>query len=62
MRGEVEACRSELGGLRVDIRLLPALVPEESVEPAPSAAGPTGSAPTSAPAPASAPAPPGQTP
>ena len=33
MRGEVAACRSELGGLRVDVRLHPALVPEEPVEP-----------------------------
>ena len=32
MRGEVEACRSELGGLRVDVRLLPAVVPEEAAE------------------------------
>jgi two-component system sensor histidine kinase KdpD len=30
MRGEVEACRSELGGLRVDVRLRPAIVPQES--------------------------------
>jgi two-component system, OmpR family, sensor histidine kinase KdpD len=30
MRGEVEACRSELGGLRVDVRLRPAFVPEEN--------------------------------
>jgi two-component system sensor histidine kinase KdpD len=33
MRGEVEACRSELGGLRVDIRLRAAIVPDEA-EPA----------------------------
>jgi two-component system sensor histidine kinase KdpD len=30
MRGEVEACRSDLGGLRVDVRLRPAIVPQES--------------------------------
>jgi two-component system sensor histidine kinase KdpD len=29
MRGDVEACRSELGGLRVDVRLRPAIVPDE---------------------------------
>jgi two-component system sensor histidine kinase KdpD len=38
MRGEVEAGRSELGGLRVDVRLRPALVPDEA--PGPAAAGP----------------------
>jgi two-component system sensor histidine kinase KdpD len=38
MRGEVEAGRSELGGLRVDVRLRPALVPNEA--PGPAAAGP----------------------
>jgi signal transduction histidine kinase len=32
MRGEVEAGRSELGGLRVDVRLQPALVPDEAPE------------------------------
>jgi two-component system sensor histidine kinase KdpD len=40
MRGEVEACRSELGGLRVDVRLRPAFVPEENVAPAPAPAAP----------------------
>jgi two-component system, OmpR family, sensor histidine kinase KdpD len=30
MRGEVEACRSDLGGLRVDVRLRPAVVPQEA--------------------------------
>jgi len=34
MGGEVEAGRSELGGLRVDVRLRPAYVPDESAEPA----------------------------
>jgi two-component system sensor histidine kinase KdpD len=34
MHGEVEACRSELGGLRVDVRLRPAVVPQEATEPA----------------------------
>jgi len=29
MRGSVEACRSELGGLRVDVRLRPAVVPDD---------------------------------
>ena len=38
MRGEVEACRSELGGLRVDVRLRPAFVPEENAASAASAA------------------------
>ncbi len=33
MRGEVEACRSELGGLRVDVRLRPAVVPQEGGDP-----------------------------
>jgi two-component system sensor histidine kinase KdpD len=42
MRGEVEACRSELGGLRVDVRLLPARLP---VEPEPAAAEETGARP-----------------
>ena len=28
MRGSVEASRSELGGLRVDVRLRPAVVPD----------------------------------
>jgi K+-sensing histidine kinase KdpD len=32
MRGEVEAGRSELGGLRVDVRLRPAIVPRETAE------------------------------
>jgi two-component system sensor histidine kinase KdpD len=36
MHGEVEACRSDLGGLRVDVRLMPARVPESA---APDAAG-----------------------
>jgi hypothetical protein len=44
MRGEVEAGRSELGGLRVDVRLRPALVPDEApaqpAAPGPAAAGP----------------------
>ncbi|MGZ6267555.1 MAG: sensor histidine kinase, partial [Candidatus Limnocylindrales bacterium] len=30
MGGEVEAGRSELGGLRVDVRLRPAVVPDEA--------------------------------
>jgi signal transduction histidine kinase len=34
MHGEVEVCRSELGGLRVDVRLRPAVVPQEATEPA----------------------------
>jgi two-component system sensor histidine kinase KdpD len=34
MHGEVEAGRSELGGLRVDVRLRPALVPDEAPLPA----------------------------
>ena len=34
MGGEVEAGRSELGGLRVEVRLRPAYVPDESAEPA----------------------------
>jgi two-component system sensor histidine kinase KdpD len=34
MRGEVEACRSELGGLRVDVRLRPAFVPQQAADPA----------------------------
>ena len=38
MRGEVEAGRSELGGLRVDVRLRPAYVPEENAAPAVDAA------------------------
>ena len=29
MHGDVEACRSELGGLRVDVRLRPAIVPAD---------------------------------
>jgi hypothetical protein len=29
MRGEVSASRSELGGLRVDVRLRPARIPED---------------------------------
>ena len=29
MRGSVEASRSELGGLRVDVRLRPAVVPDD---------------------------------
>ena len=33
MGGEVEAGRSELGGLRVDVRLRPAYVPDEIEEP-----------------------------
>jgi two-component system sensor histidine kinase KdpD len=38
MRGNVSACRSELGGLRVDVRLHAAVVPEEvSLPPTPSA-------------------------
>jgi two-component system sensor histidine kinase KdpD len=48
MRGEVEACRSELGGLRVDVRLRPAHVPEE--EAAPDAAPAAPAAPDAAPA------------
>ena len=39
MRGEVAACRSELGGLRVDIRLRPAVVPDEIAGPTAGAAG-----------------------
>ena len=38
MHGEVAAGRSDLGGLRVDVRLRPALVPDEA--PGPAAAGP----------------------
>jgi two-component system sensor histidine kinase KdpD len=34
MRGEVGACRSELGGLRVDVRLHSAVVPDEPEDPA----------------------------
>ena len=34
MNGEVEACRSDLGGLRVDVRLRPAVVPAEAEGPA----------------------------
>jgi signal transduction histidine kinase len=34
MGGEVAAGRSELGGLRVDVRLRPALVPEDEAAPA----------------------------
>jgi two-component system sensor histidine kinase KdpD len=34
MNGEVEACRSDLGGLRVDVRLRPAIVPAEVGSPA----------------------------
>jgi len=34
MNGEVEACRSDLGGLRVDVRLRPAVVPAETEGPA----------------------------
>jgi two-component system sensor histidine kinase KdpD len=33
MRGEVSAGRSDLGGLRVDVRLQPAFVPEEAADP-----------------------------
>jgi two-component system sensor histidine kinase KdpD len=56
MRGEVEACRSELGGLRVDVRLRPAHVPEE--EAVPGAAAPAApAAPDAAPAPVPAPVP-----
>lgn len=43
MRGEVDACRSELGGLRVDIRLHCVAVPEDPAAPAP-AVVPQGSA------------------
>jgi hypothetical protein len=33
MQGEVCAGRSELGGLRVDVRLQPALLPEAAEDP-----------------------------
>jgi two-component system sensor histidine kinase KdpD len=52
MRGEVEAGRSELGGLRVDVRLRPALVPDEAPE---SAAAEPGATDVSAPAEGTAP-------
>jgi two-component system sensor histidine kinase KdpD len=48
MRGEVEAGRSELGGLRVDVRLRPAFVPEENAAPVPAAAAPAASPATAA--------------
>ncbi len=35
MEGQVSACRSELGGLRVDVRLHRAIVPEQSADPTP---------------------------
>jgi two-component system sensor histidine kinase KdpD len=38
MHGDVEACRSELGGLRVDVRLRPAIVPDETARLATAAA------------------------
>jgi signal transduction histidine kinase len=41
MRGEVEAGRSELGGLRVDVRLRAALAPEEATITVPPAEPPT---------------------
>ena len=45
MRGEVAACRSELGGLRVDVRLHAAVVPDEmAAPPATADAGPTSDA------------------
>jgi two-component system sensor histidine kinase KdpD len=58
MHGEVEAGRSELGGLRVDVRLRPALVPDEgpaqpaapgSAAPGPAAADVSGPAERTAP-------------
>ncbi|HEX7496165.1 MAG TPA: ATP-binding protein [Candidatus Limnocylindrales bacterium] len=53
MRGEVEAGRSELGGLRVDVRLQPALVPDEAPGlAAPAQPGAPGSAATDVTAPA----------
>jgi len=33
MHGDVEACRSELGGLRVDVRLRAAIVPADESGP-----------------------------
>jgi hypothetical protein len=30
MRGDVSACRSEMGGLRVDVHLRPAVVPADT--------------------------------
>ena len=50
MQGQVEACRSELGGLQVDVRLRPAAVPAE-----------TAAAAADAPAPVPTPAPAGRT-
>jgi two-component system sensor histidine kinase KdpD len=56
MRGEVEAGRSELGGLRVDVRLRPAPVPDEAPEPAaPGSAAELGATDVSAPAERTAP-------
>jgi two-component system sensor histidine kinase KdpD len=40
MRGDVEASRSELGGLRVDVRLLPAFVPDDIANESEAGAGP----------------------
>jgi len=42
MRGEVEAGRSKLGGLRVDVRLRAALVPDEAATPGSDAEPSTG--------------------
>jgi two-component system sensor histidine kinase KdpD len=57
MRGEVEAGRSELGGLRVDVRLRPAPVPDEApAQPAaPGSAAELGATDVSAPAERTAP-------
>jgi two-component system sensor histidine kinase KdpD len=56
MRGEVEAGRSELGGLRVDVRLRPAPVPDEAPEPAaPGSAAELGATDVSVPAERTAP-------
>jgi two-component system sensor histidine kinase KdpD len=44
MRGEVAACRSSLGGLRVDVKLRPAIVPDDIAEPPATRPGPVGTA------------------
>jgi two-component system sensor histidine kinase KdpD len=45
MRGEVEASRSDLGGLRVDVRLRPAVVPDDvPIQPATGDSGTPGTA------------------
>jgi two-component system, OmpR family, sensor histidine kinase KdpD len=42
MRGDVSACRSEMGGLRVDVRLRPAVVPADAAPGASAAEGAAG--------------------